>query len=213
MLGNVGDENLTKEDAFHNMWWGMFTPTPTVLKLLEQFMKHLDLVPNKFAFAHYRASFPGEKFQKTGDLTVLRDTTINAIHCAIAAVGPGYPIYVASDNVKALEFAKNYSKESGIRIVTHLDLPRIDQFAFLSPKDNPPHLNFAEAVDPASFYPVFLDLLTFSLSRCASYGSGGFGLLGNRISYNSSCFLEHTIEGRVRHCEAPSPVSNAKDSR
>jgi hypothetical protein len=211
--GNQGDAETFLKDGFHNLWWGVFTPSPPLLMALDKAMQHLDLWPNEFVFAHYRAGYPGEAFQKTGDLKILEETTINAIHCALSTVaGDGersnsnnYPVYMASDNVLALGMARNYSQQHNgrIRIVTHLDLPRTD-FDFLADDQHPPHLNFVnDATHAATFYPVFLDLLMFSLSRGASYGSGGFGRLGSRISYNFSGFVEHTVGGKVKHCESP----------
>ena len=232
-LGSPSDMELFHHRAYHDLFWYLFQPVPPLRNLLEYTLTSLDLTPNRFIMAHYRANYPGEAFRKSGgNSKVLQQTTYNAIHCALVAKNknhnassftsttnnnnhhPVVPVYFASDRIDALYVARNYSRTdknttvtatttTDARVLSHLDIPRGHAEIVGLPHDshNPPHWNFAKNPHPSTLYPVVLDLLVFSLSSCASYGSGGYGQFGSMYSYNASCRLLHTYRRQVKKCD------------
>jgi hypothetical protein len=193
---------LDPPSFFHDMFLSLFTPAASIQAMVQQYMKILNLIPNQFVVAHYRAKYPKEPYRDTGNLTILEETVVNAVRCASSLTTAGLPVYVASDTIEALRAAQHYANQNRQRIVSHLDVPRDGSATILLPAQDPPHLNFAKEEDASAFYSIFLDLFIMSQSRCVSFGAGGFGRFGSLASFNASCRTPHSIKGKRQRCSA-----------
>ena len=205
---------------YHELFLGLFRPAPPVQQIIDEYMDHLNLRPNQYVVAHYRAKYPGEPYRETWNKSILEQTTKNAIHCA-SSLAPGLPVYVASDTVAALQAiprlfpsnATNYdikttNHPSSVMVVrSYLDATPVREWKNhtehiqRAPPMDPPHLNFAALKDPSGFYSIFVDLFLMAHSRCVAFGAGGFGRFGSLVSVNASCKRPHSIQGILQSCQ------------
>ena len=204
-ISSQQDDNALEYTTFyHDLFPGLFVPSPPIRNLVAQLLQQSQLKPNQYVVAHYRSKYPGEPYRESKNLTILQQFVNNAIDCA-ASLSPSLPVYFASDAVASLQAAEGLLiTEAGIlndtsvpspRVVTHLEL--------ISTQEDPPHLNFAIKDHPSAFYSIFVDLIVMSQSRCVSFGAGGFGRFGSLISFNATCRIPHSKQGKIQSCPTP----------
>lgn len=179
------------ESVYRFVWRSVFRPSRPVAEAIRQEMQALSLVPDQYVAAHVRSLYVYNTTD-TGEEG-------HAIDCA-SQQQPGWPIYFASDSVattrQAIAYAQSKSSSSsssnnknntivvarrGNQDPLHLDRGR----DFLSPSEDWKNRSAAD------FYDIFVDLYLLSLSRCVSYGAGGYGNLASLLSYNRSCAINH----------------------
>jgi hypothetical protein len=166
---------------FRDVWNVLFTPAPPVQSLIDDHMKELGLVPGHYIAVHVRSMYRSDK---SNDQVMIS----NSINCA-SMLKPGWPIYFASDSTNATKNAVKYATNKNASIVFQttnsepLHLDRGDEFLERS--------NGWRNNSASDFYSVFVDLYLLANSGCSSFGVGGFGKWGSRLSYNSSCHVQH----------------------
>ena len=152
--------------------------------------------------AHYRSKYPGEPYLESGkNGTILQAFCRNAIDCA-SSLAPGLPVYVAADTAASLLAAQTYSMVSKHRIVSRLDASSnsSNNLSMIAAAEDPPHLNFAQRDTPDAFYSIFVDLWIMAQSKCVAFGAGGFGRFGSLVSFNASCRMPHSKQGKMQSC-------------
>jgi hypothetical protein len=170
------------DEVFRDLWNVLFTPAPPVQALLDNNMKELSLLPGLYIAVHVRAMYRSDK---SNDQAMLS----NSINCA-SMLKPGWPIYFASDSTNATKNAVQYARNKNATIVfreTDSEPLHLDRGGEFLERSNGWRNNTV-----SDFYSVFVDLYLLGNSGCSTFGVGGFGKWGSRLSYNSSCHVQHS---------------------
>ena len=180
---------------YHACWYALFTPHPinVAARIYQQLHHRLQLTPGHYTSVHVRVNYGLETIPNKRDTALIRNWTVNAIHCA-STLRPGGPFFVASDSNLAKKIAVDYGKQQEhVQIVAFFD--NDDESAAL-PNQNPPHMDFvvvdhdnqstskndAQHRSLADLFSVFVDLYLLSLGRCLSYNVGGYGKWAQLLS-------------------------------
>ena len=107
-----------------------------------------------------------------------------AIKCAKKMSPLNTPIYLAADDVKAIQMLKDTS------VITNP----------LASGKSPPHLDKSTTTSPRDFDNLWVDLYMLAGSECVSHGPGGFGRLAVLLSKNTSCFHRYFYQARIQEC-------------
>jgi len=184
---------------YHACWYALFTPHPTnvAAQIYEQLHHRLRLTPGRYTSVHVRVNYGIETMSQKREAALIRNWTINAIHCA-STLRPGGPFFVSSDSNLAKKIALEYGKQQLVQIVAfqHDDdgssaLPNQNH-----DNNNPPHMDFvvvdhdnqstntndAQHRSLTDLFSVFVDLYLLSLGRCLSYNVGGYGKWAQLLS-------------------------------
>lgn len=160
-----------------------FEPTPPLLNQIKETKDNLGLANKYYVSAHVRSNYPSIHENSRARMTdKLRKRTVErSINCALSIQGENDAwaqsnlIYLSSDKSANVDFALHESKfskkDSPVKVVGLEDACRknLDQF----------HANYSR---PDLMYPIFVDMWLMRESTCVSYGEGGFGLFGARLS-------------------------------
>jgi len=195
-------QKLDYTEFYHDLFPRVFRPSPPIHRLVLRVLQELQLQPNRFVVAHYRSKYPGEPYLESGkNGTILQAFCRNAIDCA-SSLAPGLPVYVAADTAASLLAAQTYSMVSKHRIVSRLDASSnsSNNLSMIAAAEDPPHLNFAQRDTPDAFYSIFVDLWIMAQSKCVAFGAGGFGRFGSLVSFNASCRMPHSKQGKMQSC-------------
>jgi hypothetical protein len=161
-------------------------------------------VEGEYTVAHYRAEY-GREVQRHPKLTepsFLRQVAINALRCA-SDLKPGAPIYFASDNVEALQLARQLASKTRYPIIT-----------FERSEDTPLKLDtWNGTFVPSDFYSTFVDLYLAGSGACVSHGRGGFGRFAALLSFNASCSSKHVKQFFPVPCVGQPPFRARSNSK
>jgi len=168
--------------VFRDIWRTLFTPSPPVAGRIKDALKTLGLKPGAYVAAHLRGLYA----IKTRPNHQLEGLAENAIRCA-THLRPRGPIYFASDSKYAVDhlrrkYGDNSNSSKRIRVVS---LQR--SYQPLHVEKTP---NWTER-HPSEYYDTFVDLYLLGLSRCLTYGAGGYGQWGLWMGYDASCYIQH----------------------
>jgi hypothetical protein len=185
-------------EAYHGIWKAVFTPSAPVQALIDQNLHDLGLTPNNYVAAHVRAAYTRD--------TIGKHEEIRAVNCAAQLAGnatSSTPIYFASDSAVTTRMALEYGIQQRLPVVGRnvtvepLHLDRGSTFL----KDT-----FKTAANdwkgrPASdFYDTFVDLYLLALSKCSTFGQGGYGSWAAALSsHDRTC---KAINHRRVQCKA-----------
>jgi hypothetical protein len=204
---NVGDDStgselftkktqLQYDDVFHSLFRSMFRPVPRLQAKLTAKLAAHELVEATYAAAHLRLRY---KYYYTPTQEDIQKDTLHALQCASQAF-PGAPILFATDyadaNTVAQQIAQQYV-ERGLRVIT------LEQQGADADESSTSFLHFDEdqawiGRKPEEYDSTFLDLLLLGESKCVSYGVGGYGLFGMRLSHGAtSCGISRNAD---THC-------------
>jgi hypothetical protein len=232
-----GQEDVNYTNFYHDLFHGSFLPSSAIERLLLAYVDQdypndsiqpvqslpVRMQQNGYVVAHYRAKYPGEPYRQTWNVSLLEQTVLHAVNCAVRR-GPSdlATVYVASDTALALQAVySKYQLQSmnNFHVWTYLHLQPVDTekkvHALGTVKNtstvpfasDPPHLNFAKLDDPFGFYGIFVDLFLMSYSYCVVYGAGGFGRFGALVSYHPKCGTSFTSQnGVLQQCSSFSDV-------
>lgn len=173
----------TFDQVYATVWNLVFQPSPAVSQLLEKSLQEMNLQPRQYVAAHIRTMYVSD----TRDMA----EEVHAVDCA-SQLGPGFPIYVATDHCNTTRKALAYgqSKASGTRVVARddrqpiLHLDRGQDFLVNS--------NDWKGWNASDFYPIFVDFYLLVQSKCVAYGVGGFGSWASMVGGNSeTCSVNH----------------------
>jgi hypothetical protein len=179
-------ENLRKsgessfDEVYHDVWSALFQPSPAVAALVAQQMKELNLVPREYVAAHVRAMYVSDTRENQEE--------VDAVNCA-SQLGPGLPIFFASDSKNTSRQALVYAKSKGATIVARqtdkepIHLDRGLDFLFKS--------DDWQGRPASDFYDVFVDLFLIAGARCVAYGVGGYGSWASLLGGNNNCSINH----------------------
>ena len=196
------------ENIFHDLWYTLFTPSPSIAILVKEKMRSTTLRPNEFATSHYRAFYAIEHQKESKEEVQLIAKTINSLNCA-SKLQPGSPIFFASDSQIAVQTARNYNNRipprqgdnNNLNITADHRNRRRDRHqivTFTEDQQEALHLDKKDqwtSGNIADFYPTFVDLLIMAEAKCMALGVGGFGRFANMISRDPTCVIRHDIEG------------------
>jgi len=187
----------TMAQITRSVWDIFFTPTPPVAERIQQFLKNQGLVPRHYIATHIRALYA----VSDQDPYLVQYWTFNAVNCTTHLSEKGdvpSAMFVASDASFASKLAQRYGKQHGWRIVFHV--PDVGQ--------EPLHLDKALHWQdrPASdYYDTFVDLYLLGLSRCLTYGVGGYGKYASWLTGNPRCAFQHHNATATRECNILRP--------
>jgi hypothetical protein len=171
---------LSFDEVYHDVWSALFQPSPAVAALVAQQMKELNLVPGEYVAAHVRAMYVSDTRENQEE--------VDAVNCA-SQLGPGLPIFFASDSKNTSRQALAYAKSKGATIVARqtdkepIHLDRGLDFLFKS--------DDWQGRPAADFYDVFVDLFIIAGARCVAYGVGGYGSWASLLGGNHNCSINH----------------------
>jgi len=195
ILQHHNDSIYTYDRIYHDLFHSVFKLVPAIQSIVDHSMKQLSLTQGNYTSIHLRARHPNSNLpsdntlDKSGGLEFSGETKQrlvgmiqHAVNCA-ANLSPGLPIFFASDSHHAVNYVL---KEVATK-------PGIPQLVGLAQNKEPLHFDTPEykSKKPSDFYPTFVDFLLLGMSRCTAYGTGGYGRLAVRLSYNSSCKANH----------------------
>lgn len=173
------------ENSYHNFWRSLFNPAPPIAKILNDKMDSADIKPGEYAIAHYRALY-AQNSRHEADIS---KAAIRAVDCA-SQLRPGGPVYFSSDSAHAVQSIQAYAEENSYRIISSANQVRLHL-------DDTGNWSYRQ---PSDFYSNFVDLYLIGMGNCVSYGDGSFGRFGLLLSYNASCFIKYTENGKNVNC-------------
>lgn len=170
----------TFDDVYHAVWAVTFQPSPAVATLVRQQLEQLHLQPRQYVGAHVRAMYVSDTREHGEEL--------NALRCA-SQVGPGLPIFFASDSLQTTQNAMEYGQANHVVVVTrkgaheplHLDRGR----DFFNKSED------WQGRPPSDFYDTFVDLFLLAHSKCLSFGVGGYGSWASLVAGTHRCAISH----------------------
>jgi hypothetical protein len=185
------------ETVFHATWNIFFTPSPELAASIEETLHRTGLIPGQYTAAHLRALYTSDKRNDQ----VLKSWTQNSINCALQMqqpklTGNSLPVYFASDSDKALRFGIMYGKTFKVDVVS-----REAKYG-----KNPLHIDKTsdwQVRPPTDFFEVFIDLYVMALSKCVTYGMGGYGRFASLMSGNTTCSIVHMSATYMEPCDVP----------
>ena len=177
----------TFDAVVHDLWRVFFTPHSNIAQQIETQMHLSQLSPGRYVAAHLRALYQVQE----RDPAIVQWWATNAVNCVtskLSSYNSGGPILFVSDTTLATETAAEYGRQHSLKVVHR------------SHKTLPLHLEKANVTtdDLTLYYDTFVDLYMMGMSQCVAYHMGGYGILGVRISYNSSCF--HHMLAQMEPC-------------
>ena len=174
-----GEAPLAFRRHYHDCWYSVFTPVPTIALEVERQLRESGLVPGHFGIAHVRALYGIETQGRNP--TEIEQWTKTSINC-LSQITSG-PYYVASDSDVAKRAAVAYGLERNVQIVART-VP-------------PVHMDIAqENQDLASLEEIFIDLFLLSLGQCLSFNKGGFAKWAQLVSGHSfTCNIRYWTRG------------------
>ena len=188
---------------FHRVWRIFFTPAPALAARIQTTLRAGGLVPGRYGAAHVRALYGVEEREEE----LITGWTQNAIHCAIQLLQQQEnvsvnddPVFFASDSELATRKAVQYGQANGLKVISRRSLTNSS-----SVNKDPLHMDKTKdwRNRPASdFYDVFIDLYSMGLSRCVTYGMGGYGQFASLISGASRCSLAHMNATAMAQCQS-----------
>eukprot|EP00977_Amphora_coffeiformis_P016692 scaffold5237_cov179-Amphora_coffeaeformis.AAC.5 len=182
----------TMAQITRTVWEILFTPTPPVAERIQQFLTNKGLVPHHYLATHIRALYA----VSDQDPYLVQYWTFNAVNCTThLAEKSDVPstMFVASDASFASKLAQRYGKQHDWRVVFHV--PDVGQ--------EPLHLDKAshwQDRPPSDYYDTFVDLYLLGLSRCLTYGVGGYGKFASWLTGNPMCAFQHHNATGAREC-------------
>lgn len=185
--------------VFHSVWKIFFTPAPALASVIKAALNDASLMPGEYTAAHLRALYATNK--RDGQL--VKGWTVNSIQCAVTLQQRTHqplPVFFASDSGNALREAAIYGKASGVRVVTR---------SITENSENALHIDKTKdwKQRPVSdFYDVFVDLYLMGLSKCVTFGMGGYGQLASYMTPNANCSIVHMTATSVERCTLPPEV-------
>jgi hypothetical protein len=197
---NSNRDSLEEPDfdsIFHSIWRIFFTPAPALAEAIEETLRRAGLRPGAYTAAHLRALYTAD--HRAEDM--IQMWTLNSIHCAVQIQPPSeqkWPVFFASDSIAAIRNAKLYGQTYAVDVVTREDAS--------SDGANPLHIDKTrdwKHRPPSDFFAVFIDLYMMALSRCVTYGMGGYGRFASLMSGNASCSMVHMSATHVNACDPP----------
>lgn len=195
ILQQYNDSIYTYDRIYHDLFHSVFQLVPAIQSIVDHSMKQLSLTQGNYTSIHLRARHPNSNLpsdntvDKSGGLEFSGKTKQklvgmiqHAVDCA-ANLSPGLPIFFASDSHHAVNYVLN-------EFSTKLGIPKL---VGLVQNEEPLHFDTPDykSKTPSDFYPTFVDFWLLGMSRCTAYGTGGYGRLAVRLSYNSSCKANH----------------------
>lgn len=207
------------------------------------------LIEGEYSVAHYRAEYGREvaRHPKLTEPAFLRRVAINALRCAselqqaplqspiTSTTTDVIPIYFASDNILALETAREIAATLQYPIITfdrQEKAPlKLDDYYYYYPSSSPivnntnnnsittttnamANDNVTESTQgertetqPSDYYSTFVDLIVAGSGKCVTYGRGGFGRFASLLSYNASCSFKHVKQFFPVPCVGRPPFS------
>ena len=180
-----GEGPLAFRRHYHDCWYVLFTPVPSIATMIEDELRKSGLKPGHYGVAHLRALYQVETEGR--DPVLIADWTRKAINC-LSRLRPG-PYFFASDSHDARKVALDYGNERSVHIVARTEA------------SVPVHMDIADAgQDVTSLYDVFVDLYLMSFGRCLSYNMGGFGKWAQLLSGNDfTCNIRYWTKGVGRN--------------
>lgn len=177
-----GEAPLAFRRHYHDCWYNLFTPVPTIALEVERQLREAGLVPGHFGIAHVRALY-GIETQGRRNPTEIEQWTRTSINC-LSRITAG-PYYLASDSDVAKRAAIAYGRERNVQIVVRTVSPA------------PVHMDIAdETQDLAGLEEIFVDLFLMSLGRCLSFNMGGFAKWAQLLSGHSfTCNIRYWTRG------------------
>lgn len=168
------------DEAYYDIWRVMFEPSPAVAAIVSQQLEKFGLIPKQYVAAHVRSLYVASTEDDREEVA--------AINC-VMEIGPGLPVFVATDSHKTTSYALEYGRSKNLTMYSydsgheplHLDRGR----SFL---DNS---NDWKSHSAEEYYDVFVDLFLLANSRCIAYGVGGYGVWATLLGRNRECSVNH----------------------
>ena len=182
----VGQNNLTFETVYHDLFRTVFEPSPPVASLVNAAMEQMGLVPGHYSAAHVRALY-GRQHRNPNETALI---SLNAVNCA-SELRPGGPVYFAADTKHAVDVVRGYATQHQLPI------------RFTAHPTEPLHLDKFEnwtTSPPSDFYASFVDLYLLAQSRCVAYSNGGFGTFGLILGYDPFCSVRYFQRKILHEC-------------
>jgi hypothetical protein len=177
----LSGNELGFRQVFGEVWRTLFVPAKPVAAQIEELMNKLRLVPGRYVAAHLRSRYIRDESSN--------EVIENSVNCA-SELGPGQPVYFASDSLNATKYAVGYGQRVNGTVVARLggsEPLHLDRGAeFLKRSDG------WRGLPASAFYNVFVDLYLLSNAACIAHGVGGYGRWASMLSYNSSCARRHS---------------------
>jgi hypothetical protein len=175
---------LDYENVFHDLWREMFRPVPRLLqaKIDAQLAAH-GLKADNYAATHVRAV---HAYRLNSNEIV--GVTYRALRCTTELM-PGAPILVASNSKEVYDVARNISLQ-----FTDLTIVTLKENHFI-------HFDYDlqwESRKPKEYDSAFQDLYMLGSAKCTSYGVGGYGKFGSRMTTGAStCGFDYNALPRL----------------